>query len=51
MRFARDAINLGGVTPLTVDIKKHNVIKDLLDSQNKFPEPCIHATDIKKKVL
>lgn len=43
INYANDAINMGGINPIFIDIKYTNVIDGLLESQSNFPEPCLHG--------
>lgn len=43
MNYVNDVINMGDINPIIINIKSKNIIKDLLDSQSKFSEPCLHG--------
>lgn len=43
IKYVNDAINMGDINPVLIDIESTNVVKDLLESQSSFPEPCLHG--------
>ena len=43
MGYVNDALKMGDINPIIIDIENTNIIQDLLSAQSKFSEPCLHA--------